>query len=158
MRKPGPVAAGVIGGGVLAALVAWPALTASSELQQRRAEAGRLAAQSKSMATPSAMLVGETRALMASNRAAAERQIARSLMAQAKAGGLLIEAVSRGKAPGEHLIAVRFRLSGAEKGVLAIVDAVESDRPVMRLSEWRIEALADGDVRLTATVVAPWRA
>ena len=73
----------------------------------------------------------------------------------AKAGGLLVEETAAAAAPA-GVIALRLRVSGAEKAVVAFTDAFERDTPLVRLRSWRVEPVAGG-VRLTGEAVAAWQ-
>jgi len=53
--------------------------------------------------------------------------------------------------------ALRIRVSGAEKAVVALADALERGRPLMRMRSWRIEPIPEGGVRLIGEVVAAWQ-
>ncbi|MEI9928423.1 MAG: hypothetical protein WDN44_12910 [Sphingomonas sp.] len=75
------------------------------------------------------------------------------IRARARSGGVLVEEIAALPSDGP-VIAVRVRLSGAEKAVLALVDGVERGTPLIRLRAWRLSPTADGGVRLTAK---PWR-
>lgn len=73
-----------------------------------------------------------------------------------RTGGVLVETVAAVPMP-QGLAAVRLRVSGAEKAVLAFADAIERQRPATRLRSWRLEPVAGGGVRLSGEVVAPWQ-
>jgi hypothetical protein len=70
----------------------------------------------------------------------------------AKAGGVLVEETNAVDAP-DGLVALRVRVSGAEKAVLALADAFEREQPLMRFRSWSIVPVAGG-VRLSAEAVA----
>ncbi|UZK67475.1 hypothetical protein [Sphingomonas sp. M1-B02] len=91
-------------------------------------------------------------ALRARDPAAARALIVARIERLARAGGVLVEEKSAvGSAEG--LVALRLRVSGAEKAVLAFADAFERERPLVRLRNWRLEPVAGG-VRLTGDALA----
>jgi hypothetical protein len=94
--------------------------------------------------------------LAADDAAAARARIMARVQALARAGGVLVEETSGIEAPA-RLVALRIRVSGAEKAVLALADALERDRPLVRLRSWRIEPIQGGGVRLVGEAVAVWR-
>lgn len=144
-----------VGAGMIAALLLAPATGESlGKLAAARAERTRLTALAASPAAPSAVLAPNL-ALRARDAAEGRAAILARVERLAKAGGVLVEQVSAVQAPAP-VAAVRVRLSGAEKAVLALADALERERPLMRLRSWQVEAAAGG-VRLTGEVVAAWQ-
>jgi hypothetical protein len=150
-----PLAIGV-GAGLLAALLLAPATgTALGKLSKARAERSRLAAAAADSA-PLAPLVSPGLALRADEAADARAAIMARVQGLAKAGGVLVEETSAAAAP-ERLVAMRVRVSGAEKAVVALADALERGRPLIRLRNWRIEPVPGGGVRLIGEAVAAWQ-
>jgi len=88
---------------------------------------------------------------------AARAALTRRVQSLARSGGLLIEALGPVRAPA-GLAAVRLQLSGPEKSMLALIDTLEADSPLVRFAEWRIDALEEGEgVRFSAVAVAVWQ-
>lgn len=156
MRSAVPV--GLAVGGALAVLLAWPAADAWFDLADARGEAAVLARATAAPAPAPAPLIERDRALRAADAAAARGALAGAIRALAQRQSLLVEEVAPAAAPGDRLAAVRFSLSGSEKAVLAMVEALEGDRPLARLRDMDLESLPDGSLRLSGTLVAPWRA
>ncbi|MBW4330306.1 hypothetical protein KY084_05395 [Stakelama sp. CBK3Z-3] len=86
----------------------------------------------------------------------ARRRIADWLRRDAARQGVLVESVSAGSAP-DGLVAMQFRISGGEDAVLAMADRLERGKPLVRFVRWRVEAIAQGKIRLDAELVVPWR-
>lgn len=86
-------------------------------------------------------------AIAARGGGAARGVIVARIRTLARAGGLLVEDIAPVTVP-DPLAAVRFRVSGGEKAVLAFADALERDPPLIRLRSWRIEPISGG-VRLS---------
>lgn len=146
---------GLIGGLVLTAMLAVPAVDALSRLDRARAERARLAAEVAAPA-PRAGLVAPGLAMRAEHSAAARAGLLQRVRALAKESGLLVEEASDVAAP-PPLAAIGFRVSGAEKAVIAFADTLERDTPLTRLSAWRLTPAAGGGLRLEAQAVAAWR-
>lgn len=69
----------------------------------------------------------------------------------------MVEEASVAQAPA-GVAALRIRVSGAEKAVIALADALERGRPLMRMRNWRIEPIPEGGgIRLIGEVVAAWQ-
>lgn len=152
--KMHPIAMGV-GAGVLAALVLAPATgDALGKLAAVRADKARL---TTVMATPDSRppLLAQGLAVGARDAVGSRAAIMQRVQQLAKAGGVLVEETSAARAP-EGIGALRIRVSGAEKAVISLADALERGRPFMRLRSWRIEPVPGG-VRLTGEVVAAWQ-
>lgn len=145
--KLSPLAIGA-GAGLLIALVLSPVVgKALGKLNRVRADRSALAAQlSTPQASPSPLLVS---GLTVSGGAT---ELAANLRERARSGGLLVEEVTDVSAPG-RLVVLRLRISGPEKAVLALADAIERDTPLVRLRGWRLTGIAGG-VRLTGEAVA----
>lgn len=109
-------------------------------------------------ATPATLppLLAPGLALRASDEAAARLMLSARVQALAKAGGMLVEEASPLRVPA-GVAALRLRVSGAEKAVLAFAAAIEREKPVMRFRSWEIEALPGASVRLSGELVAGWR-
>ncbi|WP_448661330.1 hypothetical protein ACG3SL_11810 [Sphingomonas sp. CJ20] len=141
--------------GLLAALLLAPATgDALGRLATLRAHRDALAAEA-AHPRPVAPVVVEGLAIPASDVAAAQGAIIARVQRLARAGGVLVEAAApmAGPAP---LAMVKLRVSGSEKAVLAFADALERERPLMRLRSWRIEPVAGG-ARLSGQVVGAWQ-
>ena len=144
-----------VGAGLIAALLLVPATgSALRELAAARAERARLGALAETPAAASP-LVAPGLALGTRDAAEGRAAIMARLERLAKAGGVLVEQMRAAQVP-DPLAAVRVRLSGPEKAVLALADTLERERPLMRLRSWRVEPVAGG-VRLTGDVVAAWQ-
>ncbi|WP_404337508.1 hypothetical protein AB2M62_02465 [Sphingomonas sp. MMS12-HWE2-04] len=151
MRLP-PLAIGAGAGLLAAALLAPAAGTALDRLAGERASRAQLAAERS--APPAAPLVAPDLAIRAPDEAGARAAILARVQRLAKTGGVLVEETAPvRRAP---LAALRLRISGPEKSVIALADALERERPLMRLHSWRLEPIAGG-VRLTGEVIAPWQ-
>lgn len=141
-----------VGAGLLALALLAPATgTALGERASARAERQRLAA---AAAQPERRvpIVADGLATAASDAAAARAAMMARLQRLAKAGGVLVEETHAIEAP-DGLAALRIRVSGAEKAVLALADSFERERPLMRFQRWSIEPVAGG-VRLSGEAVA----
>jgi hypothetical protein len=154
MRAP-PLAIGGIAGLVLALLLAPFTGAAWGDLTRARAENAVLAAEA---ARPAALppLLAPGLALGLADPAAGRAKIMLRVRALAQAGGVLVEEQSAAPAPA-GVVALRIRVSGAEKAVVAFCDALERGRPLMRMRSWRIEPIPGGGVRLIGDVVAAWQ-
>ncbi|AJP72173.1 hypothetical protein [Sphingomonas hengshuiensis] len=141
--------------GLAAMLVLAPATGgALGTLARARAERDRLAAEA---ANPEAIapLLATGLGLGARDASAGRATMAARVQTLAKAGGVLIEESAPVAAPA-RIAALRLRVSGAEKAVLAFADALERGRPLVRLRRWRVEPIAGG-VRLTGEAVSAWQ-
>lgn len=135
-----------IGAGLLAMALLTP-LTGSAlgGLSSARGEQAKLAAAVAAPETARAPMVVQGQAL--SDPAA----LALRIRELARNGGVLVEETA--PPSGTALIAVRFRISGPEKAVIALADALERETPLVRLRDWKLVAI-DGGVRLTGEAVA----
>ncbi len=150
-----PLAIGA-GAGLLAALLLAPAAgTALGKLATARVEHARLAAVA---ASPAANLYPLAPDLMlrAADLAAARAVMMIRVQSLARAGGVLVEETSAVPAV-EGLAVLRIRISGAEKAVIVLADALERARPLTRLRRWRLDPVPGGGVRLRGDLVAAWR-
>ena len=152
----GPPLAWGLAGGAAALLVLSPFTgDALGRLDAARTVRARLAYDARQPET-GAPLLRPGLALQAQDETAARALILARIAGLAKADGVLVETVSAAPMP-RGSAAVRMRVSGAEKAVLAFADALERQRPVMRLRSWRVEPIAGDGVRLSGEVVAPWQ-
>ena len=148
------LAMGVVGGVVALALLGPLTSDALEGLRAARTVHARLAAEARRPeAAP--VLVAPGLAASARDEAAARAAILARVNMLARTGGVLVETVGAVPMP-QGLAAVRLRVSGAEKALLAFADALERQRPLMRLRSWRLEPVAGG-IRLSGEVVAPWQ-
>ncbi|AQR73580.1 hypothetical protein [Sphingomonas sp. LM7] len=141
-----------VGAGLLAVALLAPATgKALGQLAAVRAERERLA-QAAAMPERRVPILTEELTLGVGEAAAGRAAMMARVQRLAKAGGVLVEETSAIEAS-EGLAALRIRASGAEKAVLALADAFERERPLMRLRRWSVEPVAGG-VRLTGEAVA----
>lgn len=153
MKLP-PLAWGAAAG-FAALLVLAPATgTALGRLASARAEHARLRAATDAPVEGGA-LVSAGQGLQAADAAGGRAAMMARVQRLAKAGGVLVEETNAAAAPA-GLVALRLRVSGAEKAVVAFTDAFERETPMMRLRAWRLEPVAGG-VRLSGEAVAAWR-
>lgn len=153
MKVP-PLGLGAGLGLVLAVLIAPLTGTALGKLSKARAERDALVAAARAPAADVA-LVAPGLAIPARDAAAARAAILGRVQALAKAGGVLVEETGVVDAPPD-LAALRIRVSGAEKAVVALADAFERGRPSMRFRSWQVVPVPGG-VRLTGEAVAAWQ-
>lgn len=153
MRLP-PLVYGIGAGLVLALLVLPYTGAALGRLSNARAERDALAALAKVPAANRAILAPGL-AIPARDAAAGRAAILARVQALAKAGGVLVEEVAAVDAP-PGLAVLRIRVSGAEKAVVALADALERGRPLVRLRSWQLVPIPGG-VRLNGEAVAAWR-
>ncbi|NYT42062.1 hypothetical protein HZY97_14930 [Sphingomonas sp. R-74633] len=154
MKLP-PLVVGGIAGLVLAVLLAPFTGAAWGDLTRFRAEHAVLAAEAARPAAPPPLLAPGL-ALGVADPAAGRAAIMLRTRALAQAGGVLVEEMSAAPSPA-GVVALRIRVSGAEKAVVAFADALERGRPLMRMRSWRIEPIPGGGVRLIGEVVAAWQ-
>lgn len=144
-----------IAGGLVAVLALAPATgTALGQLASARGERVRLEAAAAQPGSAN-RIVAEGMGLGVADAAAGRAAMMARIQRLARTGGVLVEETSAAEAP-EGLAALRVRVSGAEKAVLALADRFERERPLVRLTTWRIEPV-NGGVRLTGKAVAAWR-
>lgn len=149
--KPSPLLLGV-GAGLIGLLVLSPLTGAAlDDLAVARAKHARLT-QAAALPEHQAPVLAKGSALDAMDVAAGRAAMMARVQRLAKTGGVLVEETSAADAP-EGLVALRVRASGAEKAVLALADAFERERPLMRFRSWTLEPITGG-VRLTAEAVA----
>jgi len=137
-----------VGTGALFVLLLAPATgNALGELAKARAERDRLAQVVATTVDDSPLVVPD---LVTDGGADA---LATRIRDRARAAGVLVEEIA--PAPGEgKVVAVRVRLSGAEKAVLSLADGLERGTPLARLRAWRLTPIPEGGVRLIGEVVA----
>lgn len=153
MRLP-PLAYGVVLGLVSALLIAPFTGTELGKLSQARAERDALAAAAQAPPADIAIMVPGL-AIPAKDATAARAAIMNRLQTLAKASGVLVEETNAVDVP-PGLGALRIRVSGAEKAVVALADALERGRPLIRLRGWQLVPIPGG-VRLTGEAVGAWR-
>ena len=142
--------------GVIAMLALAPTTgTVLGQLAKARAERATLAA---TLANPDARApaVAPALAIPAANAATARAFILARIQRLATSGGVLVEETGNVQLP-QGLAGLRIRLSGPERAVIALADAVERERPLMRWRRWQLVPIAGGGVRLTGEIVAAWR-
>jgi hypothetical protein len=136
-----------IGGGLLLAVVLAPATgTALGKLAEARNERAALAATLAAPDDAGAPLVASGLAL----RGGPDALVAR-IREHARGNGVLVEEAN-GRMGAGSLVIVGFRISGPEKAVVALADSLEREAPLVRLRNWKLEAIPGG-VRLTADAV-----
>lgn len=140
----------------VAALAAWPAMDAWFDLADARAALGEVRADQAAARQPLPPLAEPRSELRAIDAMAARRAIASAAMGRARAGGLLVERIAPARGT-PRLAAVTLRLSGSAAAVIALVDHLERQRPMVRLARWQLTAAGEGTVRLDAVLVSPWR-
>jgi hypothetical protein len=101
-------------------------------------------------------VVAPALAIPAADAATARAALLARVQRLAKGGGVLVEDTGALPLP-QGLAGLRIQLSGAEKAVIALADATERERPVMRWRRWRLVPIAGGGVRLSGELVAAWR-
>ncbi|WP_066720917.1 hypothetical protein [Sphingomonas pituitosa] len=147
-----PILSGLLAGLLLAALLAPWTGAALGALAKARATRTALMA---SAATPAAD-VPVLRPELAFARGTAAAAVRTRVERLARGGGVLVETVRTAAAPAP-LVMVELRLSGPEKAVLALADALERERPLVRFRTWRIVPAEGGGVRLSGTLVGAAR-
>jgi hypothetical protein len=146
-----------LGGGLLAALLLAPATgTALGELARARtarAEAAGLAARPQGALPP--LLPSNLRISGGDAGQGAQAAVTR-IRTLAAASGVLVEQADPLPAEG-GIIRLRLRLSGSGKAVVALIDRIEREAPLIRLRSWQVRALGEGGLRLEGEAVAAWR-
>ncbi|MHA6720815.1 hypothetical protein ACX40Y_15375 [Sphingomonas sp. RS6] len=142
-----------LGGGIALALLLVPwAMGGVRELNAARTARADLAALAARPAEATSLLPGAL-ALPGGDAGKAQRQMAARLQALARGGGVLVEAIEPVAAPAPMAM-LRVRLSGGDKAVIALADAIVRERPLMRFQTWRIAPAEGGGVRLSGEIVA----
>ena len=145
-----------MGGGLVAILLlVQPTGTALSDLARARAvRANAEAAAVQPSAPPPPLLAAGLR--IGKDEAEAARAVIGRIRTLAASDGVLVEGAEPLPAKGGVVLA-KVRLSGADKSVVALVDRLERDAPLIRFRSWQIRALPGGGVRLNGEAVAAWR-
>lgn len=147
-----PILWGVLAGLLLAALLApWTGAALGTLAKARTARAVALATAAAPAANGPVL-----RPELAFPRRDAGAAVRARIERLARAGGVLVESVTPVAAPAP-LVAVAFRISGPEKAVLALVDGLERDRPLVRFRDWRVVPAEGGGVRLSGTLIGAVR-
>lgn len=142
---------GGVGGLVLALLLAPWTGAALGRLDKARAARDRQAAL---LAAPVAVAP-----LLATDQSFAKSQVAAirpRIEGLARAGGVLVEELQPVAEPAP-LVGVRLRVSGPEKAVVALADALERELPLLRFRSWRLVPAEGGGVRLAGELVGATR-
>ncbi|WP_313537977.1 hypothetical protein [Sphingomonas sp.] len=147
-----PILWGVLIGLVSAALLAPWTGSALGRLAKARAGLASAIAVTKVPASDTAVLKPDLTMAGVDATAAIRGRVERL----AHGGGVLVETVLPTAAPAP-LVMVQLRVSGPEKAVLALADAIERDRPLLRFRSWRVEAAEGGGVRLSGVLVGALR-
>ncbi|WP_447724133.1 GspMb/PilO family protein [Sphingomonas koreensis] len=146
-----------IGGGLVAVALLAPATgTALGKLARAR---GAVAEARTAVRAPARAPVPLTAAGLRApggNEAAAAGALAARVRKLAAEGGVLVEQAARVPA-GEGVAKLQLRLSGPDKAVVALVDRIEREAPLLRFAAWRATALPGGSVRIEGEAVAAWR-
>lgn len=150
------MAIGATGGLIAALLLAWPAGDAAFDLADARGERAAVEAELARPAPAPATLLRAGQALTAPDAAAARAELAKAVHWTARGQALLVEELAPAPALGPRTAAVRLSVSGGDKGLLAVLDALEGTAPAARFQAVSVEALPDGGLRLKGTWVAAW--
>lgn len=145
----------LIGGaaGMLLSLVPWwSAFRTLDSLDAAR----RIAAREEARAGPADRLSGASWRLAAGSAGAAQAATARRVRAAAKANGVLVETLKSAEPIGPGIARIELSMSGPEKAVLTLGDAVERGGRGVRWENWELAAVPGG-VRLMGTVAIAWR-
>ncbi len=147
-----PLLWGAFAGLVLAAILApWTGASLGALAQARAVRAAAAAA----LAAP-VDRTAPLQAALAFPAPGAPDAIRQRVERLARGGGVLVEAIAPAAA-GAPLVAVTLRVSGPEKAVLALADAIERERPLLRFQRWRIAPAEGGGVRLSGILVGATR-
>lgn len=147
-----PILIGALTGGALAIAI-WP----SAQDALARYDVARVAAAQDQAAAGIDRLPVATFRLVAGSAPRAQAIAAARLRNAARAGGVLIERLAPMPPLGPGIARVGLTISGSEKAVLTLADAMERGGRGMRLRGWKIEALPGGAVRLSGELAAAWR-
>lgn len=145
----------MIGGavGVLLSLVPW--WTAYRNLDNLDL-ARMLAAREEARSGPADRLAEAPWRLAAGSAGAAQSAVARRVRAAAKANGVLVERLKPAEPVAPGIARVELSLSGPEKAVLTLGDAVERGGSGVRWESWELAAVPGG-VRLMGMAAIAWR-
>ncbi|MFL9842647.1 hypothetical protein ABS767_16875 [Sphingomonas sp. ST-64] len=152
----GTIAAGLAGGALCWLLLVQPMVAAVGDLSVARQARTDLTARLAAPVDAPPPIAAPGAALQAGTRIAATRAMADQVRRAAAGAGVLVEALGATQT-GPGLAGVRARLSGPDKAVIALVDQIERDTPLMRFRDWRATAIADGGVRIEGEMVAAWQ-
>lgn len=150
------VAAGLIGGALCWLALALPTAESVAGLVAARQIRTNLAARLVTPPERPPQLLAPGLAITATTPAEAARGIAGRVRSRSAQAGVLVEGMRPIEA-GPGLAGVAVRISGPEKAVIALIDGIERDRPLIRLRDWRATAIADGGLRVEGEMVAAWR-
>ncbi|WP_109806427.1 hypothetical protein [Sphingosinithalassobacter portus] len=154
--KPSPLLFGVAGGLIVAALAVPQALHALDRLSRARTEHARLTAQLAEPEVRPLSLVAPPWRAPQNDAGAAARAIAKRLRSAAMANGLLVEQIALRRAP-QGLAAVAVQLSGSEKSIIAFVDGISREPPMIRFRSWEIAPGEGGGLRFSGIAVTAWQ-
>lgn len=143
-----PILLGLSAGLVLAAVLALRTGEALGALASARATHAAVAAARTAPRQDSSLLRSDL-TFPARDASTVIRQRVERL---ARGGGVLVEAIGPVAEPAP-LVALSLQLSGPEKAVLALADAIERERPLLRFQRWRIQPAEGGGVRLRGVLV-----
>lgn len=146
MRFP-PLAAGAGAGLLLALLLAPSTGTALGKLSAARSEKARLAAIANAPERPRPPLVAPGLAVGSDSALLVAR-----IRGRAHDAGVLVEELSVARAQGA-LIRLRISVSGSEKAVVALADALERETLLIRFERWKLVAV-EGGLRLSGQALA----
>lgn len=147
-----PILWGTGAGLLLAALLAPWTGTALGDLARARATRSAAAAALAAPVVPTPPVRPDLAFPASGGPRVAQQRVERL----ARGGGVLVEAIAplETQAP---LMALSLRVSGPEKAVLALADAIERERPLLRFRSWRIEPAEGGGVRLSGVLAGATR-
>ncbi|PCD03705.1 hypothetical protein COC42_04960 [Sphingomonas spermidinifaciens] len=141
------------GAGLALAALAW---SGAGDALARLDAARAIAADARAEAAPIDRLADAPWRLQAPSARAAAAAVAARIRDGAKRNGVLVERAGAGAPVGPGLARLDLSLSGPEKAVLAVADAIERESRGARWERWRLEATAGG-VRLSGSVAVAWR-
>jgi hypothetical protein len=143
---------GVIAGAALAALLMPVAVESLDHLAQLHAARAANAAQAASPAPDTADL-----RLPSGSAARGAALLVARVRRVAGSNGVLVERAGAGKPLSPGIAEVDVALSGSEKAVLSVADAIEREMPGTRWRTWRIAAMPGGAVRFQGEAAVAWR-
>ena len=147
-----PILCGVLTGLLLAALLAPWTGSALGRLAKARAARASAAAAMAAPISASPVLKPDLAFPHGDATAAIRARVERL----AHGGGVLVESIEPAPAPAP-LVMVQLRVSGPEKAVLVLADAIERERPLLRFRSWRVDAAEGGGVRLSGVLLGAVR-
>lgn len=152
----GSIAVGLAGGALCWLLLVQPMSVSVASLSSARQTRANLAARLEAPPAPPSPIAAAGAVLRAETRMAATRAMAERVRGAAAGAGVLVEALNASD-PGPGLAGVRVRLSGPDKAVIALIDEIERDAPLIRFRDWRATAIPADGVRIEGEMVAAWR-